>query len=119
MGFFVYIEVVKTSIDDITGNMEGTEIMKDDKTVKTVKAVKKGSQGGVKVWQERLASLRGAVMVAEAIKKGEYAYSPNKAEAGLLVKSIKAQKAHAEKELVKTGWKIPSRLAKRINALTA
>ena len=96
--------------------MEGTEIMKDDKKVK---AVKKGNQGGVKVWQQQLASLRGAVMIAEQIKKGEYAYSPNKAEAALLVKSIKAQKAHAEKELVKTGWKIPSRLAKRINALTA
>ena len=93
--------------------------MTENKKVKTVKAVKKGNQGGVKVWQERLASLRGAVMVAEQIKKGEYAYSPNKAEAGLLVKSIKARKAHAEKEFVKTGWKIPSRLAKRINALTA
>ena len=93
--------------------------MTENKKVKTVKAVKKGNQGGVKVWQQQLASLRGAVMIAEQIKKGEYAYSPNKAEAALLVKSIKAQASLASRDLGRKGWVVPRRLSRRISALTA
>jgi len=89
--------------------MKAKDMKAKDKKTK----VAKGS-GGVKVWQRELASLRGAVNIAEAIKHGEFAYTPSKGELALLTKSLKAQRDFAEKALAKNGWKIPSRLAGRI-----
>jgi len=85
---------------------------------KEIKKISK-SKGGVKAWQRDLSILRCAVNIALAIKQGEFAYKPTKAENALLVKSVKAQAKAIDKTLKANGWKVPKRLAGKIASVTA